>query len=86
MAAGVTVALVRGECQGSLAGDQFTGAQLDFIVADECPPMGNPVCAADPNHLDLSRVAMGEFTKNGQPMPANSGTLNQRQMHWQFVN
>ncbi|MBF0443800.1 MAG: hypothetical protein HQK54_17970, partial [Oligoflexales bacterium] len=82
-----------GRCNGSCNGgqgsaDQYTGATQNFIVADECPISNgqNPPCAANPHHLDLSRAALGNFTKNGSPMPLNDGIIWQRVVYWEFIS
>ncbi|MBF0443684.1 MAG: hypothetical protein HQK54_17385, partial [Oligoflexales bacterium] len=81
-----TSGISKGECQGGSSTDQYTGATLNFIVADECPTtQNNQPCIADPNHLDLSRAALTEFTKDGKNLPLNDGIISQRQVFWKFI-
>jgi len=70
---------------GSWVADQYNGATLDMIVADNCDD-GNAWCKDDPYHVDLAQASLNLFQLNGQPV----GTMypnhrNNRQVSWQFI-
>jgi len=73
-------------CRGGLGWvpDQFTGAQLDLVVADSCQDE-NSWCRDDPYHLDQAQAALGNYLLNGVP----AGNMypnywNNRQISWYF--
>jgi hypothetical protein len=73
-------------CRGGTGwvADQFTGAQLDLVVADSCQD-GNAWCRDDPNHLDQSEASLNLYVLNGQPVGDMNPTYwNNRQIHWYF--
>jgi len=73
-------------CRGGAGwvADQFTGAELDMIVADSCQDP-NAWCRDDPYHIDMAQAALNKFVLNGKPV----GNLfpnfwNNRQVSWSF--
>lgn len=73
-------------CRGGVGwvNDQFTGAQLDLVVADSCQD-GNAWCRDDPYHLDQAQGALNNYVLNGKAV----GNLypsfwNNRQIFWYF--
>jgi len=64
--------------------DQFTGAELDLVVADSCQD-GNAWCRDDPYHLDQAEGALNSYILNGEPVGNMNPTYwNNRQIHWNF--
>ncbi|MGD0095412.1 MAG: cellulose binding domain-containing protein [Terracidiphilus sp.] len=64
--------------------DQFTGAELDLVVADSCQD-GNAWCRDDPYHLDQAEAALNLYELNGVPVGNMNPTFwNNRQIHWNF--
>jgi hypothetical protein len=77
-----------GFCKGgTLVNDRYTGAALNFVVADSCPD-NNGWCRQDPNHLDLAKAALARFVKNGvkQTQLGIGGNWNNREVSWRFVS
>ncbi|MGB0064704.1 MAG: hypothetical protein WBP85_09690, partial [Terracidiphilus sp.] len=73
-------------CRGGVGwvDDQFTGAQLDLVVADSCQD-GNAWCRDDPYHLDQVQSALNNYTLNGQPAGDMYPSFwNNRQIFWNF--
>jgi hypothetical protein len=73
-------------CRGGLGweADQFTGAELDLVVADSCQDE-NSWCRDDPYHLDQAQAALSNYTINGAPAGAiYPNYWNNRQLHWYF--
>ncbi|MGD0832779.1 MAG: Ig-like domain repeat protein [Terracidiphilus sp.] len=73
-------------CRGGLGweADQFTGAELDLVVADSCQDE-NSWCRDDPYHLDQAQAALDNYTINGAPAGAiYPNYWNNRQLHWYF--
>jgi hypothetical protein len=73
-------------CRGGLGWvpDQFTGAELDLVVADSCQDE-NSWCRDDPYHLDQAQAALDNYTINGAPAGAiYPNYWNNRQLHWYF--
>jgi hypothetical protein len=69
--------------QGWVA-DQFTGAELDLVVADSCQDE-NSWCRDDPYHLDQAQAALNNYTINGEPAgDMYPSYWNNRQIHWYF--
>jgi hypothetical protein len=73
-------------CRGGVGwvNDQFTGAQLDLVVADSCQD-NNAWCRDDPYHLDQAQSALNNYVLNGKAV----GNLypsfwNNRQITWSF--
>ena len=64
--------------------DQFTGAELDLVVADSCQD-GNAWCRDDPYHLDQAEAALNQYVLNGTTVGDMNPTYwNNRQIHWNF--
>jgi len=73
-------------CQGAdgWVTDQFTGAELDMVVADSCQD-GNAWCRDDAYHLDLAQPSLNLFEINGVPVGDMFPNYWQnRQIHWYF--
>jgi uncharacterized membrane protein len=73
-------------CRGGTGwvADQFTGAQLDLVVADSCQD-GNAWCRDDPYHLDQAEAALNLYQLNGAAVGDMNPTYwNNRQIHWNF--
>ncbi len=73
-------------CQGGdgWVPDQFTGAQLDMVVADSCQD-GNAWCRDDAYHLDLAQPSLNLFELNGIPVGDMFPNFWQnRQISWYF--
>ena len=73
-------------CQGAdgWVTDQFTGAELDMVVADSCQD-GNAWCRDDAYHLDLAQPSLNLFELNGVPVGDMFPNFWQnRQIHWYF--
>ncbi|MGA7830772.1 MAG: cellulose binding domain-containing protein [Terracidiphilus sp.] len=73
-------------CQGAdgWVADQFTGAELDMVVADSCQD-GNAWCRDDAYHLDLAQPSLNLFELNGVPVGDMFPNFWQnRQIHWYF--
>jgi hypothetical protein len=73
-------------CRGGLGwvADQFTGAELDLVVADSCQDE-NSWCRDDPYHLDQAQAALDNYTINGVAAGAiYPNYWNNRQLHWYF--
>jgi len=73
-------------CRGGTGwvADQFTGAELDLVVADSCQD-GNAWCRDDPYHLDQAEAALNQYVLNGEPVGDMNPTYwNNRQIHWNF--
>jgi len=73
-------------CRGGVGwvDDQFTGAQLDLVVADSCQD-GNAWCRDDPYHLDQVQSALNNYTINGAPAgDIYPNFWNNRQISWYF--
>lgn len=73
-------------CRGGTGwvADQFTGAQLDLVVADSCQD-GNAWCRDDPYHLDQAEGALNEYVLNGAAVGDMNPTYwNNRQISWNF--
>jgi hypothetical protein len=73
-------------CRGGTGwvADQFTGAQLDLVVADSCQD-GNAWCRDDPYHLDQAEGALNQYVLNGAPVgDMNPTYFNNRQISWYF--
>jgi len=73
-------------CRGGTGwvADQFTGAELDLVVADSCQD-GNAWCRDDPYHLDQAEAALNLYVLNGEPVGDMNPTYwNNRQIHWNF--
>jgi len=73
-------------CQGAdgWVTDQFTGAELDMVVADSCQD-GNAWCRDDAYHLDLAQPSLNLFEINGVPVGDMYPNFWQnRQIHWYF--
>jgi hypothetical protein len=73
-------------CRGGAGwvADQFTGAELDLVVADSCQDP-NAWCRDDPYHIDQAQAALNKYVLNGKPV----GNLfpnfwNNRQVTWFF--
>lgn len=65
--------------------DQYSGATLDFIVADSCGD-DNAWCRDSLYHLDFSKHSLSQFTLDGAPvgdmLPDN---FNNRKITWQYI-
>lgn len=65
--------------------DQYSGATLDFIVADSCGD-DNAWCRDSQYHLDFSMHSLSQFTLDGAPvgemLPDN---FNNRKIRWQYI-
>jgi hypothetical protein len=73
-------------CRGGLGwvADQFTGAELDLVVADSCQDE-NAWCRDDPYHLDQAQAALNNYTINGAPAgDMYPNYWNNRQINWYF--
>lgn len=73
-------------CRGGVGwvDDQFTGAQLDLVVADSCQD-SNAWCRDDPYHLDQAQAALNNYVLNGQPVGDMYPSFwNNRQISWFF--
>jgi hypothetical protein len=73
-------------CRGGVGwvADQFTGAELDLVVADSCQD-GNAWCRDDPYHLDQAEAALNQYVLNGTAVGDMNPTYwNNRQIHWNF--
>jgi hypothetical protein len=73
-------------CRGGTGwiADQFTGAELDLVVADSCQD-GNAWCRDDPYHLDQAEAALNTYVLNGEPVGDMNPTYwNNRQINWNF--
>ncbi len=73
-------------CRGGVGwvDDQFTGAQLDLVVADSCQD-GNAWCRDDPYHLDQAQGALNNYILNGKPAGNMYPSFwNNRQISWYF--
>jgi len=73
-------------CQGAdgWVADQFTGAELDMVVADSCQD-GNAWCRDDAYHLDLAQPSLNLFELNGVPVgDMFPDSWQNRQIHWYF--
>jgi len=73
-------------CRGGLGwvADQFTGAELDLVVADSCQDE-NSWCRDDPYHLDQAQAALNNYTINGAPAgDIYPNYWNNRQINWYF--
>ncbi len=73
-------------CQGAdgWVTDQFTGAELDMVVADSCQD-GNAWCRDDAYHLDLAQPSLNLFELNGVPVgDMFPNSWQNRQIHWYF--
>jgi hypothetical protein len=73
-------------CRGGTGwvADQFTGAELDLVVADSCQD-GNAWCRDDPYHLDQAEAALNQYVLNGATVGDMNPTYwNNRQIHWNF--
>jgi hypothetical protein len=73
-------------CRGGTGwvADQFTGAELDLVVADSCQD-GNAWCRDDPYHLDQAEAALNLYELNGVAVGDMNPTYwNNRQIHWNF--
>ncbi len=73
-------------CQGGdgWVTDQFTGAELDMVVADSCQD-GNAWCRDDAYHLDLAQPSLNLFELNGVPVGDMFPNFWQnRQIRWYF--
>ena len=73
-------------CRGGTGwvSDQFTGAQLDLVVADSCQD-GNAWCRDDPYHLDQAEAALNQYVLNGAAVGDMNPTFwNNRQISWNF--
>jgi hypothetical protein len=73
-------------CRGGVGwvADQFTGAELDLVVADSCQD-GNAWCRDDPYHLDQAEAALNQYVLNGTVVGDMNPTYwNNRQIHWNF--
>ena len=73
-------------CQGAdgWVTDQFTGAELDMVVADSCQD-GNAWCRDDAYHLDLAQPSLNLFELNGAPVGDMYPNFWQnRQISWYF--
>ncbi len=73
-------------CRGGVGwvDDQFTGAQLDLVVADSCQD-GNAWCRDDPYHLDQAQGALNNYVLNGTPVGDMYPSFwNNRQILWHF--
>jgi hypothetical protein len=73
-------------CRGGTGwvADQFTGAELDLVVADSCQD-GNAWCRDDPYHLDQAEAALNQYVLNGEPVGDMNPTYwNNRQIHWYY--
>jgi hypothetical protein len=73
-------------CRGGTGwvADQFTGAELDLVVADSCQD-GNAWCRDDPYHLDQAEAALNQYVLNGAAVGDMNPTYwNNRQIHWNF--
>ena len=73
-------------CRGGLGwvADQFTGAELDLVVADSCQDE-NAWCRDDPYHLDQAQAALNNYTINGAPAgDIYPNYWNNRQINWYF--
>lgn len=68
---------------GQWVDDQFSGASLNFIIADSCQD-GNRWCRDDTYHTDLSTASLKEFVKNGQKVDVSQKWGN-REVSWDFV-
>jgi len=73
-------------CRGGLGWvpDQFTGAEVDSVVADSCQDE-NSWCRDDPYHLDQAQAELNNYVLNGVP----AGNMypnfwNNRQISWYF--
>ena len=70
---------------GSWVSDQYSGATLDFVVADSCDD-GNAWCKDDPYHVDLAQASLNQFVRSGQPVVnMYPDHWNNRQVTWQFI-
>jgi hypothetical protein len=73
-------------CQGAdgWVTDQFTGAELDMVVADSCQD-GNAWCRDDAYHLDLAQPSLNLFELNGVPVgDMFPNSWQNRQIDWYF--
>ena len=73
-------------CQGAdgWVTDQFTGAELDMVVADSCQD-GNAWCRDDAYHLDLAQPSLNLFELNGVPVgDMFPNSWQNRQISWYF--
>jgi hypothetical protein len=73
-------------CQGAdgWVPDQFTGAQLDMVVADSCQD-GNAWCRDDAYHLDLAQSSLNLFEINGVAVgDIFPNYWQNRQISWYF--
>jgi hypothetical protein len=73
-------------CRGGVGwvADQFTGAELDLVVADSCQD-GNAWCRDDPYHLDQAEAALNAYVLNGAVVGNMNPTYwNNRQINWNF--
>jgi len=73
-------------CRGGLGwvADQFTGAELDLVVADSCQDE-NSWCRDDPYHLDQAQAALDNYTINGAPAgDIYPNYWNNRKINWYF--
>jgi len=65
--------------------DQYSGATLNFIVADSCGD-DNSWCRDSPYHLDFSKHSLNQFEIDGAPvgglLPDN---FNNRQITWEYI-
>ncbi len=73
-------------CRGGVGwvADQFTGAEIDSVVADSCQDE-NSWCRDDPYHLDQAQAALNNYTLNGEPAgDMYPNYWNNRQIRWYF--
>jgi len=73
-------------CRGGLGwvADQFTGAELDFVVADSCQDE-NAWCRDDPYHLDQAQASLANYLLDGvSPGDMYPNYWNNRQLNWYF--
>jgi hypothetical protein len=68
---------------GQWVSDNYTGATLNFIVADSCQD-GNRWCRDDTYHTDLSTASLKEFDLHGQKVDV-SGKWNNREVMWDYI-
>ncbi|MGD0098687.1 MAG: cellulose binding domain-containing protein [Terracidiphilus sp.] len=73
-------------CRGGLGWvpDQFTGSELDLVVADSCQDE-NSWCRDDPYHLDQAQGALANYTLGGVAVGNMYPNFwNNRQISWYF--
>jgi hypothetical protein len=75
-------------CRGDGAAwidDDYSGGMLDMLVADSCGD-GNAWCRDSRLHLDLSKISLANFKKNGQVLTGlEPAHWNNRGLSWKYI-